>query len=85
MNYIKMERYHSDHRRLCDEEGKIMASTRKSRFELELANWEGSKLEHQLELVQKQWEESGMEDLVREQVASRKSISVGISRSKMSI
>jgi hypothetical protein len=38
---------------------------------LELANWETRKLEHQLELVQKQWEENGMEDLVREELNAR--------------
>lgn len=48
-----------------------MTASRKSRFDLELANWETQKLEHQLELVQKQWEENGMEELVREELNSR--------------
>lgn len=62
-----MDRYHADQKKLCDEEIKILANSRKSRFELALAHWEVTKLDHQLELVQKQWEESGMEDLVREE------------------
>ncbi|KAI8329363.1 hypothetical protein EDC96DRAFT_529415 [Choanephora cucurbitarum] len=45
----------------------MLAASRKSRFELELAVWETNKMEHQLELVQKQWEENGMEELVREE------------------
>lgn len=62
-----MDRYHVDQKKLCDEEIKILTNSRKSRFELELAHWEVTKLDHQLELVQKQWEENGMEDLVREE------------------
>lgn len=62
-----MDRYHIEQRKLCDEEIRILTSSRKSRFELELAHWEVKKLDHQLELVQKQWEENGMEDLVREE------------------
>lgn len=53
------------------EENKILTASRKSRFELELANWDTRKLENQLELVQKQWEENGMEDLIREELSSR--------------
>lgn len=48
-----------------------MTASRKSRFELELANWDTRKLEHQLELVQKQWEENGMEELIKEELSSR--------------
>jgi hypothetical protein len=48
-----------------------LIASRKSRFELELANWDTRKLEHQLELVQKQWDENGMEDLIREELNSR--------------
>lgn len=48
-----------------------MVASRKSRFELELANWDTRKLEHQLELVQKQWEENGMEDLIRDELNAR--------------
>lgn len=62
-----MDRYHTEQRKLCDEEIRILTSSRKSRFELELAHWEVKKLDHQLELVQKQWEENGMEDLVRDE------------------
>lgn len=62
-----MDRYHVDQKKLCDEEIRILTNSRKSKFELALAHWEVTKLDHQLELVQKQWEESGMEDLVREE------------------
>ncbi|KAI8647679.1 hypothetical protein BD408DRAFT_408321 [Parasitella parasitica] len=64
-----MDRYHAEQKKLCDEEVRILTSARKSRFELELAHWEVEKLDHQLELVQKQWEENGMEDLVREELS----------------
>lgn len=66
-----MERYHNDERKLIIEENKILTASRKSRFELELANWDTRKLEHQLELVQKQWEENGMEELIKEELSSR--------------
>lgn len=68
---VQVERYHNDQRKLCVEENKILTASRKSRFELELANWDTRKLENQLELVQKQWEENGMEDLIREELSSR--------------
>ncbi|KAI7902249.1 uncharacterized protein BX663DRAFT_512262 [Cokeromyces recurvatus] len=68
----ELERYHTEQRKLCDEESKILTSSRKSRFELELANWETKKLDHQLELVQRQWEENNMEELVRDELASSK-------------
>lgn len=64
-----MERYHNEHRKLCDEEYKCLEATRKSKFELEFLNWETSKLERQLELVQTQWEESGMKEIVRRHIA----------------
>ncbi|KAI8876336.1 hypothetical protein K501DRAFT_279509 [Backusella circina FSU 941] len=61
----EIERYHNEYRKLCDEEYKCLESTRKSKFELEFSSWETSKLERQLELVQTQWDESSMEDIVR--------------------
>lgn len=64
-----MERYHAEDRKAFAEEIKILALNRKSRFQLELANWETSKLDHQLELVQKQWDECGLEDLVTAELA----------------
>lgn len=66
-----MERYHNEERKLCEEENKILANVRKSRFELELGNWDTRKLEHQLDLVQKQWEDNNMEQLVRDEINSR--------------
>ncbi|CAO3653646.1 unnamed protein product [Mucor hiemalis] len=65
------ERYHNEQRKLCEEENKILANVRKSRFELELGNWDTRKLERQLDLVQKQWEDNGMEQLVRDEINSR--------------
>lgn len=67
-----MERYHTEQRKLCEEENKILINCRKSRFELELSDWEAKKLDHQLELVQKQWEENGMEELVKEEMNASK-------------
>lgn len=59
-----MERLLADERKNMDEETKCLAAVRKGRFDLEVANWETSKLEHQLALVQKQWKESGMDAIV---------------------
>ncbi|KAG1146985.1 hypothetical protein G6F37_004409 [Rhizopus arrhizus] len=67
----ELERYHAEQGKLYDEENKILAAVRKSRFELEFASWDASKLEHQLELVQKQWEENGMEALIKEELAAK--------------
>jgi hypothetical protein len=57
-----MERHRNEQKKLYDEENKILSAVRKSRFELELANRDAKKLDNQLALVQKQWEENGMEE-----------------------
>ncbi|RCH93474.1 hypothetical protein CU097_013403 [Rhizopus azygosporus] len=67
----ELERYHIEQGKLHDEENKILAAVRKSRFELEFASWDASKLEHQLELVQKQWEENGMEELINNELTAK--------------
>ncbi|KAG2228037.1 hypothetical protein INT45_012061 [Circinella minor] len=67
----ELERHHATERNLCTEEIKVLATTRKSRFELELANWETSKLDHQLELVQKQYDEYGLEELINTELRSK--------------
>lgn len=59
-----MERHRVDASKTCVEEVKVLSSKRKSRFQLEMANWETSKLFHQLELVQRQWDEAGLEKVV---------------------
>lgn len=69
--YIKLERYQSEEKKLLDEEIKVLAGVRKGRFDLEIANWEASKLEHQLELVQKQWNDSGMDEIVKNELSNR--------------
>lgn len=80
-----MERYHIENRKECAQELTILEAVRKSRFQLEMAKWETSKLEHQLELVQRQWDESGLEELVNAVLesnpgVSRKSTSASIVR-----
>ncbi|KAI9315681.1 hypothetical protein BX666DRAFT_2028572 [Dichotomocladium elegans] len=67
----EMERYHAENRKTCAEELKIVATMWKSRFQLEMASWETRKLDHQLELVQKQWDECGCEELVAAELASK--------------
>ncbi|ORZ13077.1 hypothetical protein BCR42DRAFT_483408 [Absidia repens] len=67
----EMERYQSEDRKLMEDEIKCLAAVRKGRFDLELGNWETSKLEHQLDLVQKQWKETGMEEIVQAELSAR--------------
>lgn len=63
-----MDRHRLEAKKCCIEEVKILSSKRKSRFHLEMANWETSKLLHQLELVQKQWDESSLEEVLKSNI-----------------
>ncbi|CAO3624272.1 unnamed protein product [Cunninghamella echinulata] len=67
----ELERYQSEEKKLIEEEIKVLAGVRKGRFDLEVANWETSKLEHQLDLVQKQWNDSGMDEIVKNELSNR--------------
>ncbi|KAG1468997.1 hypothetical protein G6F56_003517 [Rhizopus delemar] len=70
-NISWLEKYFVEYGKLLEEEAKTLAAVRKSRFELDLINWDVSKLEHQLELVQKQWQDNGMETLIRNELAAK--------------
>lgn len=81
----ELERYHAEQGKLHDEEDKILTAVRKSRFELEFASWDTSKLERQLELVQTQWEENGMEDLIKQELAAKLSGKSTANRTQQSL
>lgn len=64
----KIERYREETRKLRTEEDRLAIAALKTQFDLFMANWEVEKFEHQIDLVNRQWEEGGMEQLVREEM-----------------
>ncbi|RUS30039.1 hypothetical protein BC938DRAFT_479918 [Jimgerdemannia flammicorona] len=64
----EIDRYRDETRKLRIEEDRLAETVRRTQFELFLANWEVEKFEHQIDLVNRQWEEGGMEALVKEEM-----------------